>query len=242
MPPSMMTSILIIAAISLTIGYIAGWLISSLRGDKQSSNPSSKKGIPDEPTANQRLILRVWRDVDDGSLAYELYKKKLAGADSLSLEERQQLVELLKETGRWMGLPVEKPAQNAGGVETGEMQRSAGMAPAAEPETSRPSILGGMTNVLADAVNPQQSAKRDAPKSIVQQIDEIFQEKLIGSPYEGQKIFLSEDPRKGVIVWIGNTAYEGIGSVPEGEIKNLLKASVQEWEHQQESQRRNRGG
>jgi hypothetical protein len=104
-------------------------------------------------------------------------------------------------------------------------------------EPQRPTVLGGVTSVLADAINPT-TPKKEAPKSIVQQIDEILQDKLLGTELAEEKIGLVEDPRKGVVVRIGPVAYEGIGSVPDGLVKDLLKASVQEWERRQEIAKR----
>jgi hypothetical protein len=57
---------------------------------------------------------------------------------------------------------------------------------------------------------------------------------LAESPLAGQKIFLTEDLRRGVIVWAQGQSYEGIDSVPAGEVKDLLKRSVAEWERRTE--------
>jgi hypothetical protein len=242
----MIASVLIIAAISLTIGYIVGWLLATLRGDKQSSKSTKAKAPGAETLADHRIMLRVWRNNKSGGLLIDLRGTQQPEAKELSLDARRELFDLLKEIGIWMGLPAENaplqrspaaegaisPAAGGAGVTT------AGLISPVESEVVKPSILDGMTNVIADVVSPVPLSRRDAPKSIVQQIDEIFQEKLLGTKFEGQKIYISEDIRKGVIVWIGNTMYEGVGSMPEGEVKNLLRASVNEWERLQEQARR----
>jgi hypothetical protein len=74
----------------------------------------------------------------------------------------------------------------------------------------------------------------DEPKTMVGQIDVILQRMLEGTTFENQKIHLSEDLRKGVIVWIGLNHYEGIESVPHLEIKQLIRKAVAEWEKRQE--------
>ena len=230
MQPSTITSLLIIAAISLTIGFIVGWLVSTLRADKPSTAASRTADAP----PGHRGLLSLWRNETSGGLLVDLHGKQLSTAEGMSLAARKELADLLKETGAWMGLPDEPSAPP---ISAGTVVPTAGLN--APDELQRPSLIGGMTNVIADAVNPQTAAaRRDAPKSIVQQIDEIFQAKLIGTAFEGQKIYITEDFRKGVIVWIENDMYEGVGSMPEGEVKKLLRESVQEWEKRQEQARR----
>ena len=161
--------------------------------------------------------------------------KDIHSPSQISLDERRQAAQLLQETTTWLGIsapPMAVPTAAA---------PSAAVEPVKEAPVlvgpNRPSVLSGVTAVIADVINPA-PAKKEGPKSIVQQIDEIFQEKLLGTPLENQKIFLVEDPRTGVIVRVGNETYAGIGALPEGEIKNLLKGSVQEWERRQEIAKR----
>jgi hypothetical protein len=66
-------------------------------------------------------------------------------------------------------------------------------------------------------------------KSIVEQINDILQEKVTRSNIADVGIKLQETPQ-GVLVWVGKTSYQGIDTVPEGEAKTLIKAAVKEWE------------
>ncbi len=103
----------------------------------------------------------------------------------------------------------------------------------AAPAFKAPTLVEGVTVGLANVLNPP-VVKREAPKTIVGQINDVVQELLAESPLAGQKIFLSEDPRRGVIVWVQGQTFEGIDSVPPGEVKDLLKRSVAEWERRTE--------
>ena len=67
-----------------------------------------------------------------------------------------------------------------------------------------------------------------APKTIVEQIDEILQSKLVDSPYAKQDIQLKEVPN-GMMVKVGNYEYEGIDAVPDPAIRALIKESAREW-------------
>jgi hypothetical protein len=75
------------------------------------------------------------------------------------------------------------------------------------------------------------SKPKPAPvmKSIVQQIDDILQEKVARSSLAETGIKLQELPQ-GVLVWVGNQSYQGVDALPDGEAKDLIHAAVKEWE------------
>ncbi|GEM_PF-284812 len=81
-------------------------------------------------------------------------------------------------------------------------------------------------------VLPVSNAKVEKPpaRTMVGQIDEILQEILPGTIYAGQNIHLSEEFTNGVVVWVGAVKYIGIESVPDPEVKALIKTAVRKWE------------
>ncbi len=64
--------------------------------------------------------------------------------------------------------------------------------------------------------------------SIVEQIDEILQEKLAGSPLAHKEIRLKEIPG-GMAVLVGMERYNSLDEVPDPEIRALIKAAAREW-------------
>ena len=68
-----------------------------------------------------------------------------------------------------------------------------------------------------------------APKSIVEQINDILQVKVKDTPLAEAGILLQETP-KGVIVWVGKESYQGVDTLPEGDAKKIIRAAVAEWE------------
>ncbi len=74
---------------------------------------------------------------------------------------------------------------------------------------------------------PPKAAK---PLSIVEQINDIFQETIKDTPLAGRMIRLVEDPREGVVVWIGLEHYPGVDAVPDPEVKAALRKAASEWE------------
>ncbi len=81
---------------------------------------------------------------------------------------------------------------------------------------------------------PLKAAK---PLSIVEQINDILQETIKDTPLAGRMIRLVEDPREGVVVWIGLEHYPGVDAVPDQEVKAALRIAASEWERRTELHR-----
>ncbi|MBN1372162.1 MAG: hypothetical protein JW987_09480 [Anaerolineaceae bacterium] len=261
MQQSSTTLIMIVAAVSLTIGYIAGWLITTFTRPKDNDESEGGEGQevkdrlapavrpevpPGNPTGAYRPLVRLWRE-DKGRLLVEYDGKSLVTASTLLPEQRKRLEVVLRELAVWLGLlpasagtapeaaPAEPPpAPVAPSVPLVARAAAADplMPPAAET-LKPPKLVEGVTVGLANVLNPP-VVKREAPKTIVGQINDVVQELLAESSLAGQKIYLTEDLRRGVIVWAQGQSYEGIDSVPAGEVKDLLKRSVAEWERRTE--------
>lgn len=229
--------LLIIALVCITIGYVFGWLISSLQHSRDEKQPPEDRSsdelarvIPVErPAATPPSLLRLSQKPESGDFLVEVKGKVINRVEDLTLEDRAEVESALRQTAQWMGWTYSLRDSLTGVVPVIPKE------PPAEP-IHPPSVVAGVTNALADALQP--TVKAEPSKSIVEQIDAIFQSMLIGTPYENQKIYIAEDTRHGVIVRIGNDLYEGVGAVPEGEIKALLRGAVSEWERQQEQHRR----
>jgi hypothetical protein len=94
------------------------------------------------------------------------------------------------------------------------------------PPVPRPAAIPVVTQP-----NSNKKDKADEkPKSIVEQIDEILQEKLADGPHADKEIRLVEDPARGAIVWVGLDHYNGVEAVPDPEIKAILREAAAEWE------------
>jgi hypothetical protein len=247
--------IVIIAIVCLTIGYVFGWLISMLRSSKEDKKNAldarigSVPPLTSEPAAVDKAALRLSRDAEKGALQVDLDGSRIGNATNLTMEQRQRLENLLRETANWMGLsyqlgaPAAEPLQ---AVSVLPVRRATGPldpadAPVDPADAARPSsLISGVTTALADAMVP--AVKKPAPKSIVEQIDEVLQGMLPGTLLENEKVYLAESPSHGVVVRVGAQVYEGIDAVPEGEVKKLLRAAVAEWEKQQEKMLRRTTG
>lgn len=77
---------------------------------------------------------------------------------------------------------------------------------------------------------PPNEDKSTDSRSIVEQVDDILQEKLASSPLTEKGIFLQEDPKKGMVIWVGLNSYEGIDDLPDPAIRDIIRSAVREWE------------
>lgn len=99
-----------------------------------------------------------------------------------------------------------------------------------------PVILPVITGPIAAEVElpatrqAKASTKPKAPLSIIDQINAIFDEMIVGTPLAERSIHLAQDPTLGVTVQVGLVHYDGIDSVPDEEIRAALKAAVKKWE------------
>lgn len=206
----------LLAVLFISIGVILGALIANLfagreRGKRAQQEPEQ------EADANRVEMFRVIRNRKDGSLHLEIGGEDYASEKALPETTKPALQRLLVELAAWLGLqparsvqPIgDKPAQTA----------SAAVKPAS------PAMTPGAISTSADA--PTRSL------SIVEQIDELLRKRLAESPLRGQGIHLSEDPREGVIVWVGMEKFAGIDAITDDSVRDFIKEVVAEWEERQ---------
>ncbi len=67
-------------------------------------------------------------------------------------------------------------------------------------------------------------------ESMVQQIDAILQDQIIGTGLFSKGVRLVEMPDQGVMVWIGLKPYHGIDAVDDPEVVAAIHKAVQSWE------------
>jgi hypothetical protein len=218
--------LILIAAISVAIGYFASSLFGGRRAGKEDGAAPGGEPIPNPlasaeaalsapsappapaPAKNRLEMVTFWREPPAGALHADLDGKTFKKGDELSPEQRRRLALVSNDLRPWLTPP---PAPTPAAV------------PASTPR-------------LADfpplpVIQPAVDTRPAAEKSIVAQIDDIFQEHIANTPLVDRNIRLVELPGHEVAVKVGPVQYPGIEEVPDAEIVAALRAAVKTWEN-----------
>ena len=218
----------VIALISVGVGVAIGVFISSLRTEKpvDSAQPKSRENLIETAT--------ILQDRKTGSLFLEVNGKTVRDPSDFSASQRQQLTTQVQTLMNWLktsqvdmaGLPIEAPLPLSSSQTSSEALVSL-------PEIPPAVTKMGPIDLFARSISPEARPVSRGPQSIAAQIDEILQSKLADSPLAERGIRLMELPTKGLVVMVGLQQYEDVESVPDPEIRALIRQSVEEWEKTQ---------
>lgn len=128
------------------------------------------------------------------------------------------------------------PVQTAPGT---SMPAESAPAPAQSLPAVKPTPAPKHPDVQPPSLNPitslrytlehEAKVEKKTP-SLVEQVNEILQEKLAGTELEQRGISLMEIPGKGMVVIVGITTYDKVNDVPDETIRAAIRAAVVEWE------------
>lgn len=200
---------------SACLGAFIGGMIERQLGKR--SNPPTPSFSSDNQLSKvgDIEILRAWR-TSAGKIWLEMDRTRLEDNVSLQAEQRRRLLNLVLDLRPWL--------------ET---------IPGAEPKAEGQPILVTPAPPVPPPAQPEKRQEKPADgsvkpaiilKSIIEQIDDVLQVKLAATVYKDRGIQLVEGPGGFVIVKDGLNRYEGVDSVPDPEIKALIKQAVAEWE------------
>lgn len=243
-------SIIILAVLVLVIGFILGALIATLWSGREKVENKPKAGVVKR--SGMAVIAILWRDYATGKLATEIDEKVFKDQNSLSDDQRQRLLIAGREWANWLGLglqPVINLATETPPAPTGSESSQLPLEPPPPampfkvPPPSQPSAPSRRSSTIAKPPAPgarlpvqaeAEKEKKQAPLTIVGQINEILQEIVSADPEEKRTIKLVETPDHGVTVWVGLDQYDDLESVPDAAVKALIRAAVGEWERRTE--------
>ena len=228
--------IVLVFFIIIIIGVIVS-LVARRSRNAQSAEPR-REAIPAHPRLQE--ILRLCRDLDTGRVVTEFQGRVIRDPRTLSRSERDYLVRLAKDWTSWLGIPEPQPAVKVEPAQEYPIEAAASAGSTVEPEPASsmvtPVVAAGA--VAAAQANPPALPiapvtpvvtplpEPPTPRSIVQQVDDILQEKLASHPVPVPIIRLVEDSQQGVVVWLNTTKYVGIESVTDQEARALIRSAV----------------
>lgn len=227
----------------LIIGIVVGGLIG---GVIASSQRSSSGGPTPANRSHLRPLVHLWRDKRNAKLVVET-EGKILTAEKLTVQQKTALLQIADDFQFWLGSGV---AVNR--LEALPVSNSPVSPPAHEPsltppiayktdqllevqsaESIRPPSMD-VSEIVSRIFTPEPKTKEKiGSKSIAAQVDEILQGRIAGSPFSQHHIRLSEAPDHGIIVVVDSNTYEGVGEIPDPEIKKFIQDCVAEWEKTQ---------
>lgn len=66
--------------------------------------------------------------------------------------------------------------------------------------------------------------------SVVDEVNDILQKRLTGSPLAGKGIHLMENHNKEIRFWVGLNSYNDVDEIPDPEVRQIIDEAVKEWE------------
>jgi hypothetical protein len=214
--------LIIILVIGMLIGAAVAWWLAS---NRKTNAPDPEN---DHLTTLRTLYLEqasLWRERASGKLNMLVGDQMVGNPKQLNATQIKGMQVLAKDWSTWLGIPAITPVP---------------VPPQPEPVLITPSPTAATEHPLDLAPRPisvaltspivQTPAVPTKPKSIVEQINDILQAKLVDSPVRNKGVRLVEDPVHGVIVWIGIEHFNGVDQVKDPEVKALLREAAAEWE------------
>jgi hypothetical protein len=199
---------IILCLVFASLGWLAGALVQRAHDRKVKPPavvPPGGEQAPGPASKDGNLeSVRIDRQLS-GRIVLEMDGLTVKDRDALLPGQRLRLKRMLEELAGWPDEPRPNPPNPVAPV----------------PDVYAPIKAG---DPAAGRVDPGQG------RSIVEQIDSLLQTRLQSNPLSSRSIHLAEGSAGSVLIHDGMTIYEGIGSVPDPQLKALLQQAVEDWE------------
>ncbi|MBE9524792.1 MAG: hypothetical protein IMY76_06810 [Chloroflexi bacterium] len=199
------------------IAFLAGAAISSFVANLRKS-PTSKEN-PNEPALEPipktpqypHDAVHIWQDEQSQEVVLQIGPRSFSSGEKPALKDQNIIRALLVYLQRWLDAP--EPI----GPDL--------------PVSDSDSKLENPEDLYFDQGDSGEVETYE-DVSIVEQINNILQEKLAASSQKNMSVMLMELPNHGVVVMVGADQYTDVDSIPDPEIKAIIQAAVSEWENQ----------
>lgn len=222
---------LLMGLLFVTIGFISGAAISYWLLEREKNKnpvvdipPSREQTIPVEQAYEE--VLRIYRDKVSEKILLKIDERMIPTRVDLNKSQLILVDQVVHEAMDWIGIQIQ-PQPIPGIAPVAAMVAPLSVTPAPEAVKSAPLPSYELPLRTMEKGNPKE---KPAARSFVEQIDDILQDMLELTPYKDQVITLAEDPKEGVIAWIGNKRFIGIDAIDDPDIQKLIKIAVAKWE------------
>lgn len=164
-------------------------------------------------------LLRLW--LDEGERPRLDLDGQAVDTSPISEASRKRLIMLINILRPWIeARPAAAPPPLP----------PAPVAVASSPVVTAPKPVPASAPAPATPLPAKKEEKPPAPLTMVGQIDEILQMRLVGGPLADRGIQLLESPEGTVIVVVGNQKFNGVGEVTDPQIQAEIRAAIAAWE------------
>jgi hypothetical protein len=220
-------------------------LAASFAPDAVQSIQLDETEVSDEMPAPPDSIelLRVWRDLSDGSLIIEIGGQRFTSVDQLqgaNLDRRfmnvvRDLTNMLRAPQQ--PPPASQPPKPAPPPPSAAKSPEGPAQPAKKspsPDEDLPSMAPGtmFRQIGRAAMGYKPEPVEETPAlSIPDQIEQVLQKHLVDRPeFAGRSIHVRPSPFGGVRIEVDGQFFEGVGDVSDDEVRALIQDAVREWE------------
>lgn len=245
MPANILIIVIVVGAVALVLGAIAGYvggllesrLNKTLDESREITDPDDPNYKEPEPVVTVHDILKV--NIDEKLKLHLLLDGVDLEPDGLTAEQRARLVNVIMQIRPWIDgktvasaeplLPILPPAPEPkiSTFPTFSMPQVAQATPTPPPKRINP-LLGFRTLVESEVKKPEPLLQNN----IISLIDEVLQKKLETSPLSDKKIRLEAGPIGEVIVYVGSARYSGVDEVPDPAIRSIIQDAIAQWNKQ----------
>jgi hypothetical protein len=212
-------AIIFLCVIVFFLGAGTGAIIERLSNKK----PKSGAAVPDAPTmvVNKNArdgdveVFSAWRTRNNQAWL-EMDGQRIETKEALMPDQHQRLLGMVLELRPWL--------------ETARTGNAAQPVRQAQPDMSKVAQPVPVASSRGTPTGEESKPALPALESMIEQINKVLQSKLANSAFKERGIWLTEGPGGSVIIKDGLNRYEGIDSIPDPEVKNLIQQAVSDWE------------
>jgi hypothetical protein len=194
-------------------------------------------------------VLRVLRDNLTGRLVIEIGGRRFGQVTDVDDPAvYQALLTILRDLQDFAGVegaplaapaPAALPAAERSSLPTPAPKLPERAAPAATPPARPPAPAGPAKPLPPPSMNPfkQMQVLRELNKipetpslTIAEQIDEVLQARLLGTPLAQRGIRMRPSPRGEAIFELEGESYKTVDEVPDAEVRDLIRSAIAAWE------------